>query len=86
MADLVYCLTNLLFFDIPLLYCYTNFDSSVICYPFSGDMYLSFGISISSLALLFCSSLEEFLEISVILSAITSQITSCFCCFLDCTF
>ena len=76
MVDLVYCLMNLLFFDIPLLYCYTNLNSSVICYLFSADMYLSFGISISSLALLFCSSLENLLEIPVVLSAILLPIKS----------
>ena len=39
-------------------------------------MYLSFGISISSSTLLFCSSLEGFLEIFVILSAILLPIKS----------
>ena len=72
----MYCLTNSLFFDIPLLYCYTNFNSSMICCLFSGDMYLSFGISISVLALLFCSSLEDFLEIIIILSVILLPIKS----------
>ena len=81
MAELLYCLINLLFFDIPLLYCYTNLNSSIICCLFSGDMYLSFGISISSLALSFCSfldcnSVEDFLEIFVILSAILLPIKS----------
>ena len=70
MADLVYCLTNLLFFDIQLLYCYTNLNSSIICCLFSGDMYHSFGICISSLPSLFCRSLEDFLEIFVNLSAV----------------
>ena len=58
----MYCLANLLFFDIPGLYYYTNLKSSIICYLSSGDIYLSFGISISPLASLFCecSSLEEF--------------------------
>ena len=40
----MYCLTNLLFFDIPLLY-YVNLNSSIICCLFSGDIYLSFGFS-----------------------------------------
>ena len=79
----MYCLANLLFFDIPLLYYYTNLNSSIICCLFSGDMYLSFGISDSSLASSFCersstecSFLEEFLEIFVILSAISLPIKS----------
>ena len=70
MTDLVYCLTNLLFFDIKLLCCYTNLNSSIICCLFSGDMYHSFGICISSLPSLFCRSLEDFLEIFVNLSAV----------------
>ena len=76
MADLVYCLTNLLFFDIPLLYCYTNLNSSITCCLFSEDMYLSFGISISSLGVFFCSSLEYFFQIFIILSAILLPIKS----------
>ena len=52
MVDLLYCLLNLLFFNIPLLYYYTNINSSVICCLFSGDIYLSFGISTSSAILL----------------------------------
>ena len=43
MVDLMYCLTNLLFFDIPLLY-YVNLNSSITCCLSSGDIYLSFGI------------------------------------------
>ena len=35
-------LTNLLFFDIPLLYCYTNLNSSIIYCLSSGDMNLIF--------------------------------------------
>ena len=48
MVDLMRCLTNLLFFDIPLLYCYTDLNSSIICCLCSGEMYLFFGASISS--------------------------------------
>ena len=65
MVDLMCCLTNFLFFDIPLLYCYPNLNSSIICcYPnlnssiisclSSRGMCLLFGTSISS----FCNSLE----------------------------
>ena len=46
MADLMYCLTNLLFFDIPLLYYHTNLNSSMICCIFSEDIYLYFGNSL----------------------------------------
>ena len=67
MAHLVYCLTNLLLFNIPLLYWYINLNPSIICCPFSGYKYLSFGISISSLASLFCNSVEDFFEVFVIL-------------------
>ena len=48
MVDLMCCLTNLLFFDILLLYCYTNFNSSMICCLFSKDMYLSFNENFNS--------------------------------------
>ena len=76
MVDLTYCLTNLLFFDIPSLYHYTNFNSSIICDLFSGDIYLSLGISISSLASSFCECLEDFFVTLVILSAILLPIKS----------
>ena len=75
MADLMCHLSNLLFFDIALLY-YISLNSSIIfCLSFGG-IYLSFGISlltsfdcISS----FCDFLEGF---AVILSAIVSPIKS----------
>ena len=70
----MYCLTNLLFFDIPLLH-YVNLNLLIICCLFSGDIYLSFGISNSSL---FCEydSSEDFFETLVILSAILLPIKS----------
>ena len=46
MLDLVYCLTNLLFSDIPLLYYCINLESSIIFCLSSGDIYLSLGISL----------------------------------------
>ena len=82
------CLTNLLFFDIQLLYCFTNLNSSIICCLSSGDMYLFFGTSISLLAssIFKCNSVEcnsiergsakDFFEILVILSAILLPIKS----------
>ena len=78
MVSLMHCLRNSLFFDIPLLYYYTNLKSSIICCLFSGDMYLSFGASDSSLASLFCEHnfAEDFLETLVIFSAILLLIKS----------
>ena len=54
MADLMHYLTNLLFFDVPLLYCYTNLNSSIVLCLSSEDMHLFFGASISLLASSFC--------------------------------
>ena len=71
MVNLVYCLTNLLFDDISLLYYYVNLISSIILCLSSEDIYLSLDISLSYLFVivskLFCS---EFLERFVILLAI----------------
>ena len=71
MVDLVYCLQNVLFFDIPLLYYYINLRSSIILYLSSGDMYISLGISLLfsflTISKLFCA---EVFETFVILSAI----------------
>ena len=72
MVDLIYCLTNLLFFDVSLLY-YTNLNSSIICCLFSGDIYLSFGISNS-----FLSVFELFFEAFFVLSAISLPVKSPF--------
>ena len=47
----------------------------MICFLFSGDMYLSFGISISS-SFCECNSLGDFFETLVILSAILLPIKS----------
>ena len=80
MVDLVYCLTNLLFFGI-LLSCYcTNLNSSIICFLFSGDIYFSFGISLSFSSVFKCDSFEcnyfgDF-ETLVILSAVLLPIKS----------
>ena len=68
-------LTNSLFFYIPLLYYYTSLNSSVICCLFSGDMFLSFGSSDSSLTSLICSFFD-FLETLVSLPAILLPIKS----------
>ena len=74
------CLTNLLIFDILLLYCYTNPNSSIICCLSSGDMYLflgtSFGLALPTSILSFCNSLRDFFKILVILPAILLPIKS----------
>ena len=72
----MHCLTNLLFSDVPLLYYYISLNSSITCRLFSGDMYLSFGVSDSSLVSLFCERVEDFFETLVILSAILLRIKS----------
>ena len=55
---MVYCLTSLLFFNIPLFYD-INLRSSIICSP--RDIYISLGISVSlsSVCKLFCGVLLE---------------------------
>ena len=66
-----YCLEIYCFSDIPLYY--YNLNSSIICCLFSGDIYLSFGISISFSFLFECNSFEAFggdFEILLILPAI----------------
>ena len=80
MAELVYYLTNLLFFDIPLLYYYINLRSSVILCPSSGDVYLCLGISLScsfvTVSGLFCCEVfETFLILLAILLPIKSPAT-----------
>ena len=47
MVDLVYCPTDLLLPDIPLLYCYFSLSWSIILCLSSGDTYLSLGTSLS---------------------------------------
>ena len=59
----MHCLINLLFFDVTLLYCYINLNSSIICCLFYGDIYLSFGICE-------CNPLGDSFEKFLILSAI----------------
>ena len=77
MVDLVYYLTNWLFFDIPLLSYYINLRSLIIvCIP-CWDIYLSLGISLSCSVIiisgLFCG---EILQAFVILLAILLPIKS----------
>ena len=74
MVGLMYCLTNLLFFDIPLLF-YVNLNSSIIFCLFSGDIRLSFGISVSSKLFCECNFFKYF-DALAILSAILLPIKS----------
>ena len=82
MVDLVYCLTNLLFFDIPLLYYYINLRSLIILsffwryisffrYFFIMLICNCFWIILLWIFWIFCNPISNF---------ITNQI-SCFCCF-----
>ena len=81
MVDLMYRLTNLLFFDIPLL-CSVNINSSIIFCLSSGDIYLSFGISFltffqcNSIELSFECTFEAFVILSAILLPIKSLVAS----------
>ena len=81
MVDLVYYLTNLLLFNIPLLYYYVNLRSPIIfCLP-SGEIYFSLGISSSCpfviVSELFCCELfETFVILLVILLPIKSPLAS----------
>ena len=54
----MYSLTNLLFFDIPLLSCYTYLNSSIIACLIPVDIYFSFGISISFSSVFKCNAFE----------------------------
>ena len=78
MIYLMHCLSNLLFFEIPLLYCYTNLNSSIICCFSSRDMYLFLGVSLSTstFASSFGNTFVDFFETLVILSAILIPIKS----------
>ena len=67
MADLVRHLSNLLFFDIPLLYYYGSLNSSIICCLSFGGIYLSFGISFLTSS---CCFFTDFFHALVILSEI----------------
>ena len=62
MADLVYSLISLLFFDIPLLYYHINLNLLIIVCLSFGDIYLSLGVSVylSTVSEEFC---RDFLRI-----------------------
>ena len=80
----MYCLKNVLFFDIPLLYYYINLRSSKIFCLSSRDIYLCVCISLScsfvTVSELFC--VDFFLSsCNSVSNFITNQITRCLCCF-----
>ena len=92
LAGWFWCLTNLLFFDITLLYYYILLKSSIIFCLFSGNICLSLRISLWSL--LFSSSFNCFWIIlwsswglcDFLCNFITNQVTSCFYSFYNCSF
>ena len=84
MVDLVHCLTISSSFDITLFYYYINLNSFVGCSRSSGDMSLSFGISVS-----LSTVSEVFCELFVALTAILlpmKLLASFFHCFLNYSF
>ena len=83
----------LIFLMLILIYTYflgTNLSSSMICCLSSGDMYLFLWVafSTSSSVSLFGNSLVGFFRDACyfISNFIVNQITSCSCCFLNCSF
>ena len=82
MTDLVFCLIDLLCFDIPLLYCYINLISSKVFFLFSGNIYIVLGISlsISKFPISFLTTHElfwdEIMQAFVILATISLPIKS----------
>ena len=86
MVHLVYYLTDLLFFYIPLLYYHINLKPSIVFSRFSGDVCLSLGISLSSpiffssfvtvSELFFGVVIETFVILSIVLVQIKSPVAS----------
>ena len=85
LAGWFWCLINLLFFDITLLYYYILLKSSIIFCLFSGNICLSLRISLWSLLFsssfltvseLFCEVLEAFVIFYAILLPIKSPVAS----------
>ena len=85
----IQCLTNLLFFDIPLLYCYTKLNSSIICFLSFGYIYIYiyFFLTLTLIHKSFCgtnhnssiicclSSGDMYIFLSVALSTSTSVLS-----------
>ena len=72
---LIWCIVDLSFFDIPLLYYYTNLRSPIIFCLFSGDIHRSLRISVS-LSIVSEVFYGKFLEAFVILLSILLPIKS----------
>ena len=66
------------FFDTPLLYYYINLNQLIVFCFSSGDIWLSFGISVSLLESFWGELFETFVILSAILLAIESPVTSGF--------
>ena len=96
--DLLYFLTNLLlyyiifYFRVYLVIHYKFINN--LLYFCSGDKFLSVGLSIFVFVFLFfffefyisCFTWERWSPYNFISNFITNQITSCSCCFLNCSF
>ena len=70
MGDLLYCVTSLLIFDVPLNLCvYINRSSSITCYFLPSGMYISFCIS-NELSVVFAVYKNVIVLIAVISEAL----------------
>ena len=90
---MVCCPKNILCFDIPLLYCYINLRSLIIWFIFL--RYIPFFWYFSIKSCIFCFTFNYFLNIlwwkswdycNFVSNFIASQITICFCCFMNSSF
>ena len=86
MVYFVRYVTNSLFFDVLLLYCYINLRSSAIFCLSAGDIHLSLGVSLLpsflTISEFFCCEVfETFVILPTVLLPIKAPITY-FCCFL----
>ena len=77
----MHCLTNLLLFDVSLLYYYINLKSSIIFCLSSGDICLSLGVFlpcsfVTVSELLCCEFFEAFVILTAILLPIKSPVAS----------
>ena len=87
MDYLMYCITNLLLFDIPLLYYYINLILSITFCLFSGDIYffwhffyqIYFFVLRLTVSKLFCEDLlDTFVDLPSNLLPIKSPVASAF--------
>ena len=74
---MVDCLANLLFFDIQLLYYYTDLNSSIICCLFSGDVYFYFSIFILFSFAFECNSFENGIVLEILQYFLFYQLFYC---------